>query len=298
MNKTKIKSQTNEEVLFENLRKDLIDPLAIELSNHLEWLKIDVFSETESEKYPIAITGNGSPILLLHGFDSSFLEFRRLVPLLQKTHRLYIPDLYGFGFCPRPKNVNYGPRALIKHLNKVLSLIPGNAKVGLIGASMGGALAMELARQNPEKVNKLLLLSPAGLTGKPKPIPMILDQIGVWFLSQPLVRKNICKQAFYDPLNSVGEAEEQIASLHLHVDGWGSSLAAFARTGGLANCGSPLPTQPIKVLWGDNDRIIEGEQLKKSKELLKSYWQELKECGHLPHLDKPKEVAMMWNAEW
>ncbi len=113
---------------------------------------------------------------------------------------------------------------------------------------MGGAVAMELARRLPEKIDRLLLLSPAGLTGKRMPVPPILDKIGVWILSQKKVRKSLCKQAFAYPQESVGDPEEQIASIHLQVPGWGRSLAAFARSGGIANCGEPIPHQPIDVL--------------------------------------------------
>ena len=92
----------------------------------------------------------------------------------------------------------------------------------------GGALALELARQNPEKISKILLLSPAGLAGKNPKIPWPLNHFGAYFLSQPFVRKKLCRQAFADPKKSVGPAEEQIASIHLKVPGWQSSLAAFA----------------------------------------------------------------------
>ena len=50
----------------------------------------------------MAVLGQGAPLLLLHGFDSSFLEYRRLAPLLADRFQLFIPDLFGFGFSPRP----------------------------------------------------------------------------------------------------------------------------------------------------------------------------------------------------
>jgi pimeloyl-ACP methyl ester carboxylesterase len=50
----------------------------------------------------VAVLGEGPPLLLLHGFDSSFLEFRRLAPLLAGGATLLIPDLFGFGFTPIP----------------------------------------------------------------------------------------------------------------------------------------------------------------------------------------------------
>ena len=113
-------------------------------------------------------------------------------------------------------------------------------------------------------------------------------------LSQPAVRRSICRQAFADPKNSVGDAEEQIASLHLQVSGWRRSLAAFARSGGIANCGTPLPQQPLHVIWGANDRILNGPQRREALTLLGSHVEELDNCGHLPHLDHPKIVAQRW----
>lgn len=218
--------------------ENLLDPLAGELVNDLKWVPLNEFiggassnksdSNKELLEYPIVITGEGPPLLLLHGFDSCFLEFRRLVPLLKKYHQLIIPDMFGFGFCPRPKNVSYGSEIIFKHLDAILEQVVDAPSIGLIGASMGGAVAMEIARRNPKKVNRLLLLSPAGLTGKPMPIPPVLDQLGVWFLSRPEVRRSLCRQAFANPDSSVGDPESQIASIHLKVPGWGRSLAAFA----------------------------------------------------------------------
>ena len=281
---------------FEHLKGQLLDPQAIALANQVRWQFLNNVSTSDSELYPIAISGKGPPVLLIHGFDSNFLEFRRLASLLDKHFQLFIPDLFGFGFCPRPKNAFYGKESLIHHLNAVLNQSIKSGPVGLIGASMGGAAAIELARLNPKKVNRLLLLSPAGLTGHPMPVPPPLDQLGVWFLKQKFVRKSLCRQAFANPNINVGTPEEQIASLHLCVPGWGRSLAAFARSGGLANLGKPLPSQPLTVLWGKKDRILTQTQKTESINLLGNRLEELEKCGHLPHLDLPNEVAKRWLA--
>ena len=126
------------------------------------------------------------------------------------------------------------------------------------------------------------------------PLPPVIDQIGVWFLGRKFVRRRLCQQAFADPQKSVGPPEEQIASVHLQVPGWSKSLAAFARSGGLANCGLPLPKQPLHSIWGANDRILKGTPKKESFELLNPYVEEIENCGHLPHLDQPKFVAERW----
>ena len=182
----------------------------------------------------------------------------------------------------------------MKHLNSVLDYFSKNQPIGLIGASMGGALALELARRNPKKVNKLLLLSPAGLAGKNPKIPWPFNHLGALFLSQPFVRRGLCRQAFADPENSVGPAEEQIASIHLKVPGWQSSLADFAADGGVSDCGLPKPTQPLKIILGKHDRIIPKNE---KNEINRSYNSNIEiatNSGHLPHLEEPQLVAEAW----
>ena len=169
----------------------------------------------------------GQPVLLLHGFDSSLLEFRRLAPLLTGRYQLWIPDLFGFGFTPRPEGIGYNPRRAPASAGHHRA----NARRphGLIGASMGGSVAVVLARElqdaQPQRIEKLLLLAPAGLTGKPMPLPPLLDRLGASFLGLPAVRRGLCRQAFADPDASVGPAEEEIASLHLSTPGWAAALA-------------------------------------------------------------------------
>ncbi|WP_241462967.1 MULTISPECIES: alpha/beta fold hydrolase [Prochlorococcus] len=272
----------------------LLDPLAKELAAKVEWVELKNISLESEEPYPVVITGKGSPVLLIHGFDSCFLEYRRLVPYLENSHQLIIPDLYGFGFSPRPKNSEFDKKKIIFHLNQVIENITSKSQIGIIGASMGGGIAMELARQKHSKINRLMLLSPAGLTGNPKPIPKPFDRLGVCILRNKYVRKQLCMKAFADPKKSVGEAEEQIASIHIKASGWARSLSAFARSGGIANCGSPLPKQPISILWGKEDRILGRKEKEAVKKLINCQHEEIKNCGHLPHLDAPQYVAKTW----
>jgi pimeloyl-ACP methyl ester carboxylesterase len=270
----------------------LLDPLGRSLAAAVQWWELPGFAE----RWPVAVLGEGPPLLLLHGFDSSFLEFRRLAPLLAPQHRLLIPDLYGFGFSPRPADGEYAPAGILRHLEALLVKLeqqtPG--PVGLIGASMGGSVAVELARRCPDRIARLLLLAPAGLNGQPRPLPPILDGLGVRLLSLPAVRRGLCRSAFADPEASIGPAELEIASLHLATPGWGESLRRFARSGGFAGCGAPLPPQPLAVLWGAEDRILRPPQKRAALALLGERLREVEGCGHLPHLDRPELVADSW----
>ena len=297
MNPEKInnKNATNvSKAYIKTIKDQILDKQASILFEHLNWIRLEGISENKSDLYPIVSTGIGEKILLLHGFDSCFLEYRRLTPFLKKKYRLIIPDLYGFGFCPRAIGNKYGFKYLMKHLNSILNHYSADQPIGIIGASMGGALALELARNNPRKINKLLLLSPAGLAGKNPKIPWPLNHLGAFFLSQSFVRKGLCRQAFADPNKSVGPAEEQIASIHLKVPGWQSSLAEFAADGGVSDCGLPKPSQPLKIILGKYDRIIPKNE---KKETITTYSKNIEiatNSGHLPHLEEPKLVAEAW----
>jgi len=283
------------EELLRQAATGLLDPLGRDLASAVQWWTLPGLPE----RWPVAVIGAGPPLLLLHGFDSSLLEFRRLAPLLAGQNRLFIPDLHGFGFSPRLPGAEQGPAAVLAHLEAVLEAIAAEGSpepVGLIGASMGGSVAVELARRCPERVERLLLLAPAGLTGRPMPLPPLLDALGVRFLSLPGVRRGLCRSAFADPDRDVGPAELEIASLHLAVSGWGESLGRFARSGGFAGCGAPLPPQPLQVLWGADDRILRPPQKRAAQELLGDRLEELADCGHLPHIDQPQRVAAVWRA--
>ena len=284
--------------LVQQAAEGLLDPQGRALAAAVQWWELP----EQAGEWPVAVVGSGPPVLLLHGFDSSFLEFRRLAPLLAPHCQLFIPDLYGFGFTPRPAGGRFGPEPVLAHLEQLLVALAqrctaAEAGIGLIGASMGGSVAVELARRQPQAIQRLLLLAPAGLTGRPMPVPPLLDGLGVRFLALPGVRRGLCRSAFADPDSGVGPAELEIASLHLQAPRWAEALAAFARSGGFAGCGSPLPSQPLQVLWGAEDRILRAPQKRAAEQLLGDRLQELEQCGHLPHIDQPERVARHWLAE-
>ena len=274
--------------LLDDLVPGLLDPQARDLALQVEWWPLPGLGV--DQPFPVAVVGEGPPLLMLHGFDSSFLEYRRLVPLLAERFQLVIPDLFGFGFSPRPPHASYGPEAVLRHLDALLAHLEADDPIDVIGASMGGR-GVELARRQPERIKALLLLAPAGLTGRPMPVPPLLDRLGAWFLSRPGVRRGLCRQAFADPDGQVGPPEEQIASLHLQCPGWAEALAAFARSGGFAGCGAPLPPQPLHVIWGADDRILRAPLKRDAQTLLQKPAETFEACGHLPHIDQPQRVA-------
>jgi len=72
---------------FKNAKLSLLDPLGIAISNDIEWIEIK--GKWNYSKFPVVNGGEGDPLLLLHGFDSSFLEFRRIYPFIKLAHMFF-----------------------------------------------------------------------------------------------------------------------------------------------------------------------------------------------------------------
>lgn len=235
------------------------------------------------------------PILLLHGFDSSVLEFRRLQPLLADHCSTWAVDLLGFGFTDRPLKTPFTPEAIKTHLYYTWKTLIGEPVV-LVGASMGGAVAIDFALTYPQAVRNLVLIDSAGFAKGPNIGRFMLPPLGYLateFLRRPGVRRNVSLQAYYDP--SFVTADAQLcAALHLQHPRWNQALIAFTKSGGynfLTNKISQIE-QPTLILWGDADRILGTADAKKLQQaIVDSQLVWINQCGHVPHLEKPQTTA-------
>src|SRR5579863_8565438 len=103
------------------------------------------------------IHGTGKPLIMLHGGFGTFEMFSALSPALALGHQVIGVDLYGHGhtaLTDRPirfESMADDIAGLIHHL--------GLEKVDLLGFSLGGAVALQMAIRHPENINKLVLIS-------------------------------------------------------------------------------------------------------------------------------------------
>ena len=236
------------------------------------------------------------PILLLHGFDSSLFEFRRLVPLLAKQAQVWVVDLLGFGFCDRTALSKVTPATIKVHLQAFWQQHLGSRPMVLAGASMGGAAAIDFALTYPDAVSKLVLLDSAGFAAGPAMGWLMVPPLDSWataFLKNPGVRRRISLQAYHDPSWVTPDAD-CCAALHIHMPGWKETLIAFTKSGGynfLSKSIGKLEMPPL-VLWGECDLILGTKDAAKFEAALpngKLVW--VPNCGHVPHLEKPSIAA-------
>lgn len=105
--------------------------------------------------------GRGNPILLLHGWGCDTSTFRPLIEFLQKKYRVFALDFPGFGKSDIPKFPwdvsNYS--TFLKKFMEQISLY----KTDIIAHSFGGRVAIKLAVEQPEMINKLILVNCAGI---------------------------------------------------------------------------------------------------------------------------------------
>ncbi len=237
----------------------------------------------------------GTPILLLHGFDSSVFEFRRLLPLLAKEQETWAVDLLGFGFTERISGLPFAAQAIKTHLYYFWRALIQKPVI-LVGASMGGATAIDFALTYPEAVEKLILLDTAGLSNPPIAGTLMfppLDYLATSFLRSPKVRASISKAAYYDKRFASSDAQ-LCTALHLKSPRWSQALISFTKSGGYGSFAEQLPNvkQPTLILWGENDQILGTKTANQFQQRIphsQLIW--IPQCGHVPHLEKPQITA-------
>lgn len=110
--------------------------------------------------------GTGSPVVLLHGSGpgvSAFANWRHTMPaLVDAGHRVVAPDQLGFGRTVPPEDHVYDLESWVDHAVGVLDAL-GLDRVGLVGNSFGGAVALSMASRYPARVDRLVLMGAVGV---------------------------------------------------------------------------------------------------------------------------------------
>ena len=108
-----------------------------------------------------ATAGSGPAVLLVHGITSSLRTWSKVVPLLAESHRVIAPDLLGHGASAKPRG-DYSLGAFASGLRDIMIALDVPTAT-VVGHSMGGGIAMQLAYQFPERVERLVLVNSGGL---------------------------------------------------------------------------------------------------------------------------------------
>ncbi len=232
----------------------------------------------------------GIPLVFLHGFDSSILEFRRVIPLIAAQQEVWAIDLLGFGFTERLSDCPFSTTSIDTHLYATWQTLIQQPMI-LVGVSMGGAAAIEFTLNHPEAVSRLVLIDSAGDTQPPQIGKFLVSPLGnlaTKFLANPKVRRSVSEKAYFDQ-SFVTEDAQLCAALHLQMPRWSQALITFTRSGGYGYLIDRLPEieQKTLIVWGDRDRILGTKPAEKFvNNLANSRLEWISNCGHVPHLEK------------
>src|SRR5580692_4362954 len=120
-----------------------------------------ISAKTSGATINFVTAGSGPPLLLLHGYPQTHIEWRNVAPRLAKKFTVVAADLRGYGDSSKPadgeNHLNYSKRAMAQDLVEVMASL-GLQKFALVGHDRGGRVAHRLALDHPDRVTKLAIL--------------------------------------------------------------------------------------------------------------------------------------------
>lgn len=227
----------------------------------------------------------GTPIVLIHGIGSRGEEWAPLIPaLMAQGFHVYVPDLLGYGRSPKP-DVDYSislQESIVLKFMENLHLQPAN--VG--GWSMGGWIALKLALDHPDVVNRLIVYDAAGTY-----FPPTFD--ASLFLPTDAASFAALRHMLSPIDTPLPSFVVRAAINNLGKNGWVIQRSYNAMVSGKDLTDFRLPDlhRPTLVVWGSLDRLIPlsvGEKM--HREIPASRIAVIAGCGHLAPAECPIPV--------
>ncbi|XP_020085451.1 uncharacterized protein LOC109708211 [Ananas comosus] len=238
------------------------------------------------------------PVVLLHGFDSSCLEWRYTYPLLEDAGiEAWAVDILGWGFSNLETLPKCDVAAKREHLYEFWRSYIKIPMV-LVGPSLGAAVAIDFAACYPEAVSKLIFIAAsvyAEGTGNLSKLPKVVAYAGMFVLKSFPLRLYATTLTF----NSVPAGSSidwtNVGRLHCLLPWWKDATVHFMISGGynVINQIKQIKHKSL-IIWGEDDQIIDKKlALRLHDELPHSALHYIPQCGHIPHVEKPKRVAKL-----
>ncbi len=245
------------------------------------------------------VGGEGSPVVLIHGVGAGVLDWKFTIDALSQRHRVYALDIVGFGHTDKPK-VNYTLHYFIDFVRNFMdSLYLESAS--LIGQCFGGGVVLGLSLEYPDRIEKLILVDSACLSGA-FPIGTIWWSTLPAFMLRPFYRPSRTTVVWGWRISSHNTAfitKELVEEAYQRRNMPGATycrVSIMKNNSGPAGqryyCLSRLPEIkiPTLIIHGKKDRFFPHTQAEAAHKLIRnSQLCLLEECGHVPQMEKPEE---------
>lgn len=281
-------------------------PLQYGPSERSPWLDVDWRQHqhwTIINDSPINVIelGEGPALLFVHGLSGSWPNWLEQLPVFAQTHRVIAVDLPGFGHSPMP-NERISISGYARTLDALLDTLGVDA-AAVVGNSMGGFVSTELAINFPQRVERLVLVSAAGLStynhpGAMRALPSmrraerVIAAYAGWIAAHAdiVARRPGLRNATLGFVTAhpsrlpAAVAAEQVRGAG--KPGFIQALAAnldydFRDRLGEVAC-------PTLIVWGDKDRVITARDADRFADLIPGSRKVVYEdTGHMAMLERP-----------
>ncbi|TET35971.1 MAG: alpha/beta hydrolase [Anaerolineales bacterium] len=240
--------------------------------------------------------GQGDPLILLHGFFLDSYTWSKNVKSLSDHYKVYVPDLWGFGYSTR-EPVDYGYQLYVDQLLGFMDTL-GIERASLVGHSMGGGTAILFTVQNRDRVNRLILVDPAGM---PSSLPLrakLFNLPGVGeFLMQlntdAFRRKNLADLWIHEMENMSDHDFDNLMRFQ-KIEGSTEVILSILRKQFFHTLGDEIIQLakldfPVMLVWGREEKNIPLERGKAMHQILDGSRLEIVEAaGHMPNFERPE----------
>lgn len=252
--------------------------------------------EVGGQAFPVLDFGEGSPVLLLHGFpDDRYVWRNQALDLANAGLRVVAPDLRGFGDAPLlPDTTAYSVEAAAKDVIGILDALR-IGEVQMIGHGLGATIGWHIAARYPTRVSRFVALS-AGAPGGPPSVPprdassMSLEAMARRADAETEIPRDdwAWLRSYLGNAPDTGRAIERLArpgALTAALNWYRAPREASGETAGAVRC-------EVLGIWSDGDAYYGEDQMRSSGERIKGTFEYKKISGasHWMMLDKAREL--------
>ncbi len=274
------------------------DRSRVELQGKYQTAASDIISV---ENMRLHVRDNGPKaapgVMMLHGFGSSLHTWEPWAQALQSEYRVIRIDLPGSGLSDPDPTGRYDDERTMDIIVALMDRL-GVAKAALIGNSIGGRIAWKFAARNPERVTKLVLVSPDGFASKgfaydQKPKVPGMTHIMRYILPKSMVRSSLAN-AYGDPALLTNETVDRYYDLMLAPGSRSALIGRMEQT----VLRDPIPSLrqiqvPVLLVWGEKDAMIPvGNAADYVRELPHSKLVTFPDLGHVPQEEAPAQALV------
>ncbi|HTW41789.1 MAG TPA: alpha/beta fold hydrolase [Solirubrobacteraceae bacterium] len=245
--------------------------------------------------------GSGPPLLAIHGLGATKGSFLPTVAALAERYRVIALDLPGFGDSDKPINASYDAAFFARAVIGLLDALELE-RAHLIGNSLGGRVALEVAMRHPERVERLALLCPSLAWRRERPwaplVRLMQPKLGLVHIApRPLVEGIVHRlipgadegwtaagvdeflRAYLTPS---GRAAFYAAARHIYLEEPHGESGFWPRL-------AELQAEALFV-WGRRDKLVPIAFERHVIDTLPAARHLELDCGHVPQIERPRHT--------